>query len=219
MTLKSAARRGVALGLAGCAALALSACGAGQISQTANQVAAVDGASAHSDDNTIAVRDVTVVVNDDSTAALKFTAVNQDTSESTHTLESVTVGGEQVTLSEKPKLERECTVVADSKKYIDNLTKPETGCITHISTSLENNGLALGGTKDVVFNFDCLRHHRRQPAQVGPGRTHHWLRIRRCPLGPQPLAQDFSHLLATPGFALGVFACMTPVHNSVVWGQ
>ena len=103
MTLKSAARRGVALGLAGCAALALSACGAGQISQTANQVAAVDGASAHSDDNTIAVRDVTVVVNDDSTAALKFTAVNQDTSESTHTLESVTVGGEQVTLSEKPK--------------------------------------------------------------------------------------------------------------------
>ena len=154
MTLKSAARRGVALGLAGCAALALSACGAGQISQTANQVAAVDGASAHSDDNTIAVRDVTVVVNDDSTAALKFTAVNQDTSESTHTLESVTVGGEQVTLSEKPKLERECTVVADSKKYIDNLTKPETGCITHISTSLENNGLALGGTKDVVFNFD-----------------------------------------------------------------
>ena len=48
MTLKSAARRGVALGLAGCAALALSACGAGQISQTANQVAAATATTTQS---------------------------------------------------------------------------------------------------------------------------------------------------------------------------
>ena len=44
MTLKSVVRRGALATVAAASAVALAACGAGQISQTANQVAAVDGA-------------------------------------------------------------------------------------------------------------------------------------------------------------------------------
>ena len=60
MSLKSASlRSGIAIVAAG-SALALSACSAGQISQTANQVPAVDGGAANAEDNNITLRDVTV---------------------------------------------------------------------------------------------------------------------------------------------------------------
>lgn len=147
------ARRGALLAVAGAAAVALSACSAGQITQTSDQVAAVDGASANTSDKSIAVRDVTVIVSEDNTAALKFTAVNTDTGKA-HSLKSVKVDGKEVKLSETPKIERNCSVVADSKANIEKLKKNDKVCIKYVDSTLENNGLAVGGQKPVTFEFD-----------------------------------------------------------------
>ena len=76
-SLKSAARRGAIISVTAVSALALASCSAGQVAQTAEKVAAVDGASASTEDNKVAVRDVTILVEPNGTAALKFTAVNQ----------------------------------------------------------------------------------------------------------------------------------------------
>lgn len=148
------ARRAALLTAAGAATLALSACGAGQISQTADQVAAVDGAGAETANKEVAVRDVTVIVSEDKSAALKFTAVNQDTAQKAHKLTSVKVGGQDVQLSEKPEFKRGCSLVADSAKNIEALKKSDNLCITYITTKLNNDNFAAGGNKPVVFTFD-----------------------------------------------------------------
>lgn len=154
MMIFNTARRVAIVAVAGAAAAALSACSAGQITQTADQVAAVDGASANTEDKTVAVRDVTVIVNEDQTAGLKFTAINTDTSGKDHTLKSVKVDGKDVTLSEKPAIERNCSVVADTKDNIELMKKNESICITYIDSELSNDGFAVGGQKPVVFEFD-----------------------------------------------------------------
>lgn len=143
------------IAIAGIAALAtLTACGAGQISQTADQVAAVDGVPAQTSDANVLVRDVTIVVNDDSSAAVKFTAINDDTKMTTHSLKKVTVDGKEVTLSDTPSMERNCSIVADAAEYTDMLTEADGVCITHISTEVKNPGFAIGGHKEVEFTFD-----------------------------------------------------------------
>ncbi|MDO4685727.1 MAG: hypothetical protein Q4A92_04200 [Corynebacterium sp.] len=143
------------IAIAGIAALAtLTACGAGQISQTADQVAAVDGVQAQGEDGKVLVRDVTIVVNDDSSAAVKFTAINDDTKMTSHSLKKVKVGGKEVTLSDTPTMERNCSIVADAAEYTDKLTEVKDICITHISTELDNPGFAVGGHKEVEFTFD-----------------------------------------------------------------
>lgn len=154
MMIFKTARRSALIAVAGAAVAALSACSAGQITQTSDQVAAVDGSSANTTDKTIAVRDVTVIVNEDQTAALKFTAVNTDTTMKEHSLKAVKVNGKDVKLSKKPTIERNCSVVADSRANIDLLKKNDNVCITYIDTELENDGLAVGGQKPVTFEFD-----------------------------------------------------------------
>lgn len=154
MMILKTARRGALLTVAGAAAVALSACSAGQITQTSGQVAAVDGSGAETANKEVAVRDVTIIVNEDKTAALKFTAVNQDASQKTHTLSDVKVDGKPVTLSEKPELKRNCSMVADDAKNIQALKKADNVCITYVTSSLANDKFAAGGTKPVTFTFD-----------------------------------------------------------------
>ncbi|MDO4909461.1 MAG: hypothetical protein Q3962_06405 [Corynebacterium sp.] len=149
------AKKNIALvALAGVAALGLGACSAGQISQTSSQVAAVDGASGNTEDNTLAVRDVAVVVDGTNTAALRFTAVNNEVGQVSHTLQSVTVDGSPVTLNGSTSLDRGCSIVADSSAALSDLTESEDACISHLATSLSNTGFAAGGTKQVQFKFD-----------------------------------------------------------------
>ncbi|MCK7638432.1 hypothetical protein [Corynebacterium pygosceleis] len=137
------------------AALTLSACSSGQISQTASQVAAVDGARAETPDGKVAVRDVTVEVNGTSTASLRFTLVNQDTDMTVHALKSATVDGEKVTLRGETELGRDCSIVAGSREHLDSL--PEVGdgiCISHLVTGVRDKGFPPGGNADIVFTFD-----------------------------------------------------------------
>ena len=69
-SLKSAARRGAIISVTAVSALALASCSAGHVAQTAEKVAAVDGASASTEDNKVAVRDVTILVEPDGSCLL-----------------------------------------------------------------------------------------------------------------------------------------------------
>lgn len=170
MTLKSVVRRGALATVAAASAVALAACGAGQISQTANQVAAVDGArnfSEAGEDRGIAVRDVQIVVDPDSgEAALKFSASTEAVATGAYyKLESVEVeGAGDVELTEVTSTEgydnavdnlenangenlipRDCQLVADYAGAVEQYSKnadANPGCLTYVSTSLDAASLA-----------------------------------------------------------------------------
>lgn len=92
MSLKSVTRKGATISATAIAALALASCSAGQITQTSNQVAAVDGGEAESEDGNIAVRDVAIQIEPNTgEASLKFTASNQAYANEEFTLDSITV--------------------------------------------------------------------------------------------------------------------------------
>ena len=148
-------KRVAAVAVAGCASLALVGCSAGQITQTSNQVAAVDGASASTEDGSVAVQDVTVVLAEDGQAALKFTATNQDTSMKDHTLKSVDVDGQNVTISGNSSIAYNCALVADSKDGLERMPQDKNdNCIEYTATTLANDDFAYGGNVPVTFNFD-----------------------------------------------------------------
>lgn len=148
-------KRVAAAAVAGCATLALVGCSAGQITQTSNQVAAVDGASASTEDGSVAVQDVTVVLAEDGQAALKFTATNQDTAMKDHTLKSVDVDGQNVTISGNSSIAYNCALVADSKDGLERMPQDKNGnCIEYTATTLANDDFAYGGNVPVTFNFD-----------------------------------------------------------------
>ena len=152
--MKSLKRVAVAA-VAGCATLALVGCSAGQITQTSNQVAAVDGASASTEDGSVAVQDVTVVLAEDGQAALKFTATNQDTAMKDHTLKSVDVDGQNVTISGNSSIAYNCALVADSKDGLERMPQDKNdNCIEYTATTLANDDFAYGGNVPVTFNFD-----------------------------------------------------------------
>ena len=148
-------KRVAAAAVAGCATLALVGCSAGQITQTSNQVAAVDGASASTEDGSVSVQDVTVVLAEDGQAALKFTAANQDTSMKDHTLKSVDVDGQNVTISGNSSIAYNCALVADSKDGLERMPQDKNdNCIEYTATTLANDDFAYGGNVPVTFNFD-----------------------------------------------------------------
>lgn len=101
-------RRGAAVtALAAAAALSLSACGAGQISQTDTQTSAVTGSTVQSANGDITVNDIQLVLATKDAAAaggpfhLVFTAANA----SAHTdypLEQITIEGQQVDIEQAP---------------------------------------------------------------------------------------------------------------------
>lgn len=148
-------KRVAAAAVAGCATLALVGCSAGQITQTSNQVAAVDGASASTEDGSVAVHDVTVVLAEDGQAALKFTATNQDTAMKDHTLKSVDVDGQNVAISGNSSIAYNCALVADSKDGLERMPQDKNdNCIEYTATTLANDDFAYGGNVPVTFNFD-----------------------------------------------------------------
>lgn len=152
MAFKSVLRRSALITVSAASAVALAACGAGQISQTANQHPAVDGAMNGGEDaagkgaeNTnsalgfVNIRDAHILVDPEAgTAGLKFSASNQQrATESVYKLKSVTVEGigevELKKVAETPSfakaakgdksLPRECQIVAGPKSVIDPLAE------------------------------------------------------------------------------------------------
>ena len=152
-SLKSAARRGAIISVTAVSALALASCSAGQITQTADKVAAVDGASASTEDNKVAVRDVTILVEPNGTAALKFTAVNQGYDTDVISLESVEVDGQRVEMDKTQPLHRDQSIIADSQKNLDATTQQDSENVQYIATSLKNDDFGYAGDRPVTFEF------------------------------------------------------------------
>jgi len=109
--------RSVAIALAASAALALTGCGAGQISQTAQQVAAVPGN--HAESGPLALRDVRIVFPTEQSsgtkqAALAFSLVNTS-ADVADELQSVSVAGANATIQPaSPELKPQQTLLAVS---------------------------------------------------------------------------------------------------------
>ncbi len=181
MTLKSVVRRGALATVAAASAVALAACGAGQISQTANQVAAVDGAQNVQESNPggIAIRDAHIVIDPDTgDAALKFSATNQErANDAAYTLTSIEVeGAGEVELTPVTStknyeaaadgdlaIPRDCQLVADYAGAVEQyseLAEHNAACITYVATSLDAETLvgdkatAAGENRNVTFTFD-----------------------------------------------------------------
>lgn len=152
-SLKSAARRGAIISVTAVSALALASCSAGQITQTADKVAAVDGASASTDDNKVAVRDVTILVEPDGSAALKFSAVNQGYDTDVISLESVKVDGQRVEMDKAQPLHRNQSIIADSQKNLDATTQQDSETVQYIATKLKNDDFGYAGDRPVTFEF------------------------------------------------------------------
>ena len=152
-SLKSAARRGAIISVTAVSALALASCSAGQVAQTAEKVAAVDGASASTEDNKVAVRDVTILVEPDGTAALKFTAINQGYDTDVISLESVEVDGQRVEMDKAQPLHRDQSIIADSQKNLDATTQQDSENVQYIATTLKNDDFGYAGDRPVTFEF------------------------------------------------------------------
>ena len=135
-------------------ALALAGCSAGQITQTSSQVAAVDGATAFTEDGAVSVQDVTLVLTEGGEAAVKFVATNQDTSMTDHTLKSVEVDGETVNLGSAKPITYNCVLVSDSEDGLDRIPQSDNDCMQYVSNSVANKDFAYGGNVPVTFFFD-----------------------------------------------------------------
>lgn len=153
-THKSTAVRYALTLVAAGSALALTACGAGQISQTADQVAAVNGTAAA--EGNVAVRDVSVVVTPDNDVALKFTAANLEDKGSPISLERVTVNGKKVALEGDNTIAPGCNLVADYEDATEKLANAgQTTCNTYLATKLtKTSDIHLGGNAEVKFAFN-----------------------------------------------------------------
>lgn len=136
-------------------ALALTGCSAGQITQTSSQVAAVDGATAFTENRELSVLDVTVVLDENGQAALKFVATNQDRSEADHQLLSAEVDGARVNLGSTKTIGYNCSLVSDSKDGLDRIPESKDACIQYVANSVENKDFAYGDNVPVKFNFDA----------------------------------------------------------------
>lgn len=135
-------------------ALALAGCSAGQITQTSDQVAAVDGATAFTEGQELSVQDATVILAEDGKAAVKFTVTNQDRSMKDHVLESVTVDGTPAKLGNARPIPYNGSLVADSAEGLKNMPKSKDGSIQYVTSSIENQDFAYGGVVPVKFQFD-----------------------------------------------------------------
>jgi len=140
--------------LAAGVALGAGACGSGQISQTANQVAAVDGGSARTQD--LSVSNVHVVKPDaeGAEAKLAFTVAYYGTGldDKGVTLESVQVDGKPVQVRAAEPVKRGCSLVASPSKSVP--TAPAEGvCINYTEATLPGQGLEYGHSVPAVFTF------------------------------------------------------------------
>lgn len=151
---KSFAMRGTLAIVAAGSALALTACGAGQITQTSSQVAAVNGVNGQVEN--ASVRDVAVVIGPDNGVALKFTAGNVENKGNPIHLQSVTVDGQDVSGVDAGEIKPGCNLVADEASVLKSIEKGASKtCNTFAATEVDGvKDLYVGGHKDVTFTFD-----------------------------------------------------------------
>lgn len=141
---------------AGCAALALSlsACGAGQISQTAEQVAAVNGTEGNIGD--AHVRDVTLISQPDNSVSLKFNASNEAIQMEDIVLEGISIDDASIDFDGNETIAPNCTLVADSQAALDEMNPDDAdlGCTEYFANTVEGSNFYIGASRPVTFEFN-----------------------------------------------------------------
>jgi hypothetical protein len=152
--LKSTAARGILALVAGSAALAVTACGAGQISQTANQAPAVNGTNGSQGD--AVVRDVSLIVQPDNSVALKFNASNQGIDDNDITLSGVKVQDATVDVTGPHTIASDCNIVADGAASLKNMgdRHNDNGCTEYLPTKVTGEDFYPGAARNVTFTFN-----------------------------------------------------------------
>lgn len=143
-------RRTALVVLAVGAALGASACSAGQVSQTAYQVAAVDGGSGSAGD--LAVNDFQVVLPESGEAGVRFVASYTGSGlGDAVTLDRVEIDGEEVQLGQRKPLERGCSLVVAAPEDANPVPAPNGVCVDQTTGTLPNsdgfdNGVSVPAT-------------------------------------------------------------------------
>ncbi|MGN0100817.1 MAG: hypothetical protein ACI39C_07755, partial [Dietzia sp.] len=149
------------------AALGASACSAGQVSQTANQVAAVDGGRGAVGD--LAVNDLQVVVPENGGQArvgfvASFSGYGLGEPAS---LDSVEIDGTPVQLGQTQPLERGCSIVVNARENAE--PAPVEGvCVEQTTATLPSSeNLDLGTSVPATVTFSTGDRIETQAAVVG----------------------------------------------------
>ena len=146
-------RRTALVVLAVGATLGASACSAGQISQTADQVAAVDGGQGTS--GGMSVNDLRVVLpgSGEGEARVGFTISHNGYGlDEPVSIERVEIDGEEVQFGETAPLERDCSVVATTE---ESEAPPAEGvCIEHVTATLPSaDDLTIAQSAPATVSF------------------------------------------------------------------
>ncbi|WP_284758528.1 hypothetical protein [Corynebacterium sp. UMB9976] len=150
---KSTVVRGALAIVAAGAALGMTACSAGQITQTAEQAPAVNGL--HAKEGNVDVADVSVVLGADGKPSLKFTASNAENDGKDLKLVSASVDGQAVSLNETIK--PGCNLVVDREDALKDLEKgaKDQKCLSYAAGDVSGvKDLYVGGQKPVEIKFD-----------------------------------------------------------------
>ena len=147
-------RRTALVVLAVGAALGASACSGGQVSQTANQVAAVDGGRGEAGELT--VNDLQVIVPEDGGEvrvgfAASYTGYGFDDPVS---IDSVEIDGVPAQLGETQPMERGCTIVFDAREGVEPVPPQADICLQNaVATLPSSEELKIGTSAPATVSF------------------------------------------------------------------
>ena len=147
-------RRTALVVLAVGAALGASACSAGQLTQTSNQVAAVDGGQGSVGDLTVNDLVVSLPAAGDAEARVGFTAsyTGYGFGEPV-TVDRVQIAGTPVQLGEAPALERGCSIVFTVRGEADPNPGGEGVCVTEATATIPAGELSPGTSVPATVSF------------------------------------------------------------------
>lgn len=137
------------------AALGTSACSAGQVSQTASQVAAVNGGQGSVGDLVVNNLQVVMPESGEGEATVGFVASfdGTGTGESV-TLDRVEIAGEELQLGEAPPLERGCSIVYSADQSTPPPPVPQGVCVEHTTAALPtSDGLHIGTSAPATVTY------------------------------------------------------------------
>lgn len=147
-------RRTALVVLAVGAALGASACSSGQVSQTASQVAAVDGGNGSVGD--LYVNDLLVALDENGGDARVGFAVSFSGSglEEPISIESVEIDGTPVQLGQTEPMERGCTIVVDARENAEPAPAQDNICVETTTATLPGaDDLKVGVSVPATVSF------------------------------------------------------------------
>ncbi|EYT62383.1 hypothetical protein H483_0110955 [Dietzia sp. UCD-THP] len=134
-------------------AVGLSACGAGQVSQTANQVAAVDGGQGSAGE--LHVNDLVVVLPEEGEARLGFAASFTGTGMGESiSLDRIEIDGTQADLGETQPLERGCSLIVSPAADVEPVPPRDDLCVERSTATLpDSDDLRIGTSVPATVSF------------------------------------------------------------------